>query len=135
MVEMLNDAGETISGWLDEETINFIDPAFLAKERTASVHPVAALPPVAADGLPFCDGATSSVPELQPVSPSEPVDEEQPRTTNKGLECEVCGRNFKRRDHLKSHLIKVHSNSEVNVCPICSNEFKYASNWTVFMTT
>lgn len=50
------------------------------------------------------------------------------------LKCKECGRKFKRRDHLKEHMRKLHTaNKESYSCPVCQSEFGYKSNWTQHM--
>ncbi|XP_045783338.1 PR domain zinc finger protein 5-like [Maniola jurtina] len=38
--------------------------------------------------------------------------------------CTYCSATFQRNDHLKRHIISLHSNTKFNICPVCNEDCK-----------
>lgn len=53
---------------------------------------------------------------------------------NIALKCDICGKDFKRKDHLKDHIKSQHSGKkEKYTCPLCSRKIGYPQNWKIHM--
>lgn len=57
-----------------------------------------------------------------------------PENTAACVICNECGRQFKRKDHLKDHLEKIHSpDKKTYDCSLCSMTTAYPQNWKIHM--
>lgn len=93
-IKVMNSNGDTKNEWMDRDAITFIDPQFLDRLE-----------------------AGSSAPSIQNTHKESPV-----VVHEKKLNCEECGRAFKRLDHLKEHIRKLHSmDREEYRCPLCTS--------------
>ncbi|CAH2229001.1 jg10271 [Pararge aegeria aegeria] len=55
------------------------------------------------------------------------VDEYEKHAKNKCIRkhiCTYCNASFQRNDHLKRHIVSVHSNTKCNICPLCNEDCK-----------
>lgn len=95
--------GEVLAEWLNEQTILFMDSSFLdGHKKPAQPQPESAVQ--VETGLVVTSAISS-------------------------FKCDTCGMSFKRKDHLKSHIIVQHLSEKPSLqCPLCSSKFGYKAN-------
>lgn len=122
LVEVKNERGDTKNEWMDEEAIKFIDPEFLDRVTAGS------------SGNAKGNNTTQSESTIKSKLPHSLSIAKLTVAAHNDLKCKECGRQFKRRDHLKDYIRTQHLiDKDQYKSPICSSTFGYRSNSTQHM--
>lgn len=146
LVEVKNERGEIKDCWLSKDDIDFFHPGFIDRFQSdpsandlTPVSPVVIAPPSNESPpngsplsipSPIVSRSTNAmiIPPLRANVP-QPIVSAKSSQTNQLMYCEHCGMGFKRRDHIKDHILKQHCGEKLQLqCPKCSRVYGYKSN-------
>lgn len=144
LVEVRSESGQTKECWFHRDEIDFIDPDFFNRNHwgprindPTPVAPVVSIAPtpnaIPSNDTPLITPPRNISPSKTPPPPPIIPPQNAPLLSNV-LFCDHCGKGFKRRDHLKDHILKQHCGEKASLeCPECLNVFGYKSNLSVHL--